>query len=77
MWTISLCPAFEMRVGSGSEIPANAAGIYRYLRGNDVVYIGRGTIRSRFNSPERQEWDFDTIEYSIVLNDQQPHWESY
>jgi hypothetical protein len=77
MWTISLWPAFETRVSSGSELPASATGIYRYLRGDDVVYIGRGVIRSRFNSPERREWDFDTIEYSLLPADQQPHWESF
>ncbi len=78
MWVISLCPAFETRVSAGSEIPSEASGIYRYLRGNEIVYIGRGQIRSRFSSPARREWDFEIIEYSLIPdNEQQVHWESY
>lgn len=78
MWIVSLCPAFDTRVSAGSEIPSTACGIYRYLRGGEVVYIGRGQIRSRFNAPERREWDFEIIEYSLVPNEQQQaHWESY
>lgn len=78
MWVITLCPAFELRVNADSEIPSDAGGIYRYLRGDEVVYIGRGRIRSRFNSPERREWDFEVIEYSLVPDEQQQaHWESH
>jgi hypothetical protein len=78
MWVVSLCPAFEVRASAGTEVPSNARGIYRYRRGDEVVYVGRGQIRSRFNAPERNEWDFDTIEYSLVSDEkQQEHWESY
>ncbi len=78
MWVVSLCPAFELRVSSGSEISSGAEGIYRYLRGNEIVYIGRGAILSRYNSPERRDWDFEVIEYSSVKGEQQQkHWESY
>jgi hypothetical protein len=78
MWVVTLCPAFENRVSAVSEVPSDARGIYRYLRGEEVMYIGRGVIRSRFNAPERREWDIETIEYSLIPDEaQQTHWESY
>lgn len=78
MWVVELCPAFEIRASAASEIPSDVRGVYRYCRGDDIVYIGRGVVRSRFGAPERAEWDFGTIEWSVVLGeDQQRHWESY
>jgi len=79
-WVIQLCPAFETRSKRNSpDIPADAVGIYRYVRSNgEVVYIGRGEIARRLASPERQNWEFEWIEYSIVANgDEQARWESY
>jgi hypothetical protein len=60
-------------------LSSSDVGIYRYLRENgEIVYIGRGPIKARLQSPERKEWDFDVIEYSIVLNpDDQVKWEDY
>ena len=44
----------------------------------EIVYIGRGEIRKRLSQPERQGWDFDRVEYSIVADpDQQVRWEDY
>lgn len=78
MWVVSLCPAFEVRASARTEVPSDARGIYRYRRGDEVVYIGRGQIRSRLNAPEGNEWDFDTIEYSLLPDEkQQGHWESH
>jgi hypothetical protein len=79
-WVIQLCPAFEQRNARESEkIPADAIGIYRYLRdGSEVVYIGRGHIRDRLAEAKRKDWDFDTIEYSIVKDpDAQSKWEGF
>ena len=40
--------------------------------------MGGGPIKARLQSPERKEWDFDVIEYSIVPNpDDQVKWEDY
>ena len=80
-----MCPGFEVKVSHKSEIPSDLRGIYRYLRGiyrylrgDEVVYIGRGVIRSRASSPERTEWDFDIIEYSVVTDESsQVKWEAY
>jgi hypothetical protein len=42
------------------------------------VYIGRGDIKKRLTAPERGDWDFDVIEYSIINNpDQQIYWEQF
>jgi hypothetical protein len=80
LWVIELSPAFEARRDREStDIPSDAVGIYRYVRENgEVVYIGRGEIKKRLASPERKDWDFDTVEYSIVKDpDQQVRWEAY
>ena len=80
IWAIQLCPAFEKRnARESANIPSGVVGIYRYVRENgEIVYIGRGNIRDRLNSPERKDWDFDTIEYSIVKDpDKQVKWETY
>ncbi len=79
-WCIQLCPAFEIKKARESEDwSSKDVGIYRYLRENgEIVYIGRGPIKARLQSPERKDWDFDAIEYSIVLNpDDQVKWEDY
>jgi hypothetical protein len=62
-----------------ADIPSDVRGIYRYLReSGETVYIGRGEIRKRLSQPERQEWDFDRVEYSVVADpDQQVRWEDY
>lgn len=80
MWVIQLCPAFEeKRARESTNIPSDASGIYRYIREDgEIVYIGRGEIKKRLSSPERQEWDFDVIEYSIIQDpDLQIKWEEY
>ena len=78
MWIVTLCPAFEVRASAVSEIPSIARGIYRYRHDDGIVYIGHGQIRSRLNAPERAEWDFDTIEYSLIEDEvAQRHWETY
>ena len=78
MWVISLCPSFEHRVSDRSDIPTRTCGIYRYRRGDEIVYIGRGQVRSRAGSREREQWDFETIEYSIVPDEEdQTKWEAF
>src|SRR4029450_1061133 len=79
-WVIQLFPAFEIKKARESEdLSSKDLGIYRYLRENgEIVYIGRGPIKERLRCPERADWDFDVIEYSIVPNpDEQVKWEDY
>jgi len=78
LWEISLSPSFENKVSNVSKITSESKGIYRYLRDKEIIYIGKGVIKSRANSPERLSWEFDTIEYSIIEDpEKQSYWESY
>jgi hypothetical protein len=80
LWVIDLCPTFEeRRARESADISSDARGIYRYVREDgEVVYIGRGDIKKRLTAPERGDWDFDVIEYSIINNpDQQIYWEQF
>jgi hypothetical protein len=78
LWVISICPPFENRVSDRSDIPSNVQGIYRYKRENEIVYIGRGQVRSRTQAQGRQDWDFETIEYSVVPDEsEQKKWEAF
>ena len=80
LWVIQLCPGFEeRRARESANIPSDARGIYRYVRENgEIVYIGRGEIRKRLSRPDRQDWEFDQVEYSVVADpDQQVKWEDY
>jgi len=61
-----------------SKIPSDAKGIYRYWDKDVVVYIGKGNIKDRFREVGRSDWKFDTIEYSIINDEnEQYEWESY
>ena len=77
LWLIYLCPSFENRVNRALDIPPEIKGVYRYSMGNEIVYIGRGDVRLRANSPDRANWEYDNIEYSIVDDhDKQCYWET-
>jgi hypothetical protein len=70
-WIINLRPNFEIKVSGRLDIPKNTCGIYRYLKEEEVVYVGRGNVRSRADDSVRENWIYDSIEYSIVPNEQQ------
>jgi len=78
-WVISIRPSFEVSTlrGNPSQIPNDLTGIYRYLLNDEIVYIGRGGIRSRLASGERSDWNFDKIEFSPIEDQsEQERWES-
>jgi hypothetical protein len=80
LWVAQLCPAFELSLAKyeSMKIPSTASGIYRYLNGKQIVYIGKGNIRKRLNEIGRNQWQFDKIEYSIISReDMQLKWEAY
>jgi hypothetical protein len=78
LWVINLTPCFERIASTVSDLPGDVTGIYRYLRGKEVVYIGRGALKSRAQSHERKHWDFDRIEYSILNdNKSEVNWEKF
>jgi len=77
-WIIQLGPFFEQEAIESTDIPSVATGIYRYIRNNEIMYIGKGNIRERVNSPKRKDWEFDKIEYSIIEGTEiMSHWESF
>ena len=66
LYFIALRPSFEHSAAAPSDISSTAVGIYRYVRGTDIVYIGQGNIRSRAKQDHRDNWVFDKIEYSLI-----------
>ena len=78
---ISLRPSFEncVLVENLSSIPSDVNGIYRYLdKKGDVIYIGKGLIKTRLQSNERKTWDIQKIEYSILNSEDDSYkWESF
>ncbi|VVB63116.1 Uncharacterised protein [uncultured archaeon] len=78
LWVISICPPFENRVSDISDIPRDICGVYRYKREDEIVYVGRGQVRSRTQAFGRENWDFETIEYSVVPEEaEQKKWEAF
>lgn len=65
-WVIKLAPSYEQKLTDLEklDIKSNAKGIYRYVYKGNIVYIGNGNLRERFNDKQRKEWLFDLIEYS-------------
>lgn len=78
-WHVAVAPAFEntVRRENVGQIPYKASGIYRYLNKGEVVYLGKGLIRRRFTESDRKDWEFDTIEYSEVIDNKQLFWEEF
>lgn len=79
LWTIQLCPAFENRIPR-NEVNriGDVKGIYRYLLKEEVMYFGKGNIRQRVGDGERKDWEYDTIEYSLIENEEdQYQWEYF
>lgn len=76
LWVIDLGPGFEVEVENALEVPADVTGVYRYLDGDEVTYIGRGRVRERIQDASREAWSFDRIQYS-PLNDvaEEQRWE--
>lgn len=81
LWTISLIPCFENSVSKkdASLISSNLSGIYRYVNSTgEIVYIGKGNIKNRFNEKRREDWKFDFVEYSEILNEKESlEWERF
>jgi hypothetical protein len=81
VYSILLRPNFEITTNwpDKHKIPEEYLGIYRYLnKEGQVLYIGKGGIKARANSPERQQWGVSKIEYSVILDDEKCYyWENY
>ncbi|MBX3006827.1 MAG: hypothetical protein KF816_02250 [Melioribacteraceae bacterium] len=79
IWVIQLCPTFEFRIPRDEVNKlGEVKGIYRYLLREEIVYIGKGNIKQRACDSERADWEFDTIEYSIIEDEEEQFsWEYY
>ena len=81
LFYIRLKPCFEFSVAweARNTIPNGTKGIYRYLNKDEqVIYIGKGEIRSRADSSERREWQIRKIEYSIIEEEESSYfWEAH
>ena len=78
---IYLKPVFELSAtwGNRNKINDDARGIYRYLDKNEqILYIGKGSIKQRASDAERANWGIDKIEYSVIEDEKKAlEWESY
>ena len=80
MWQIFLLPSFENKVNRKdvNKITSGTKGIYRYTKDKEIMYIGKGDIKSRVKEDQRKGWEFDVIEYSIIDDtEKQNYWESF
>ena len=73
-------PGFQEVANYHADVPSDAEGVYRYVRSSgdaeEIVYIGRGKIRSRMKDPQREAWRYDRVEWSPVSGiDAQTEWE--
>ena len=71
-------PAFE-NISEPSNIPEGISGIYRYRNSEgEVIYIGKGNIKNRLKSSERNNWGIQKVEYSIIHSEvERSTYESY
>jgi len=80
-WFIRLMPAFEKSVvpSQVGSLGSSDRGIYRYYSEDEVVYIGKGVIRDRYQQESgRASWRITRIEYSIIEDDQEAlEWEAW
>lgn len=77
LWFAQLHPTFEYAVSPNTDLKG-LRGIYRYENNDLTVYIGKGIIESRINTPQRAKWVYDKIEYSIINDpEKQFEWENF
>jgi hypothetical protein len=62
---VHLLPEFNHSVDIRPPV-YDELGVYRYIFDNDIVYIGQGRIKDRIGDKQRESWQFDKIEYTIL-----------
>ena len=81
IYFILLRPNFEVSLNwsEKNKIPDSFSGIYRYLDKNgEIIYIGKGNIKSRASTPDRKEWGVAKIQYSVISSEEKSYyWENY
>jgi hypothetical protein len=48
------------------KVQKGTVGVYQYFDGGEIVYIGRGDIRRRFQEDQRHHWQFTHVNYAVV-----------
>ncbi|MCY3816283.1 MAG: hypothetical protein OXG59_08345 [Gammaproteobacteria bacterium] len=79
-WYIQLRPAFENWVFPSNiqTLNSDTRGIYRYLKADEIIYIGKGRILERYQEPGRNTWGVSKIEYSEITDDDKAlEWEAW
>lgn len=81
LFSIILRPNFEITINwsEKNQVPDTYKGIYKYIgKDGQTLYIGKGDIKSRANSPERNDWGVVKIQYSVISHDDECFfWENY
>ena len=76
-----LRPNFERKIPfeERNTLDSDLRGIYRYRNAsNEIIYIGKGVIRDRAMSPERENWQINSIEFSVCSSEEDSYkWESF
>ena len=80
VFVLEVGPGFQEVANYPADVPSDAEGVYRYVRSSgdreEIVYIGRGKIRSRMQDPQREAWRYDRVEWSPVRGiEGQTEWE--
>ena len=77
-YIFNVIPAFEISK-KPTEIPGDITGIYKCFNKNkNVLYIGKGNIKSRIKEHLGKEWEIAKVDYSVIKdNDEMLKYESY
>ena len=78
---VNLKPCFENFINYEdlNMLDSTLRGIYRYIdEEKKVIYIGKGIIKERAKSQDRDKWNIKIIEYSVIEDDDDSyHWENF
>ena len=78
---VNLKPSFENLINYEdlNMLDETLRGIYRYIdEEKKIIYIGKGMIKDRAKSKDRDKWNIKIIEYSVIENDNDSyHWENF
>ena len=77
-YIFNVIPAFEISK-KPTEIPGDITGIYKCFNKNkNILYIGKGNIKSRIKEHLGKEWEIAKVDYSVIKdNEEMMKYESY
>lgn len=65
LFYVEMRTALENIWRPGQALPAGYA-VYRYLDGDEAVYLGEGELSERLREERRCDWKFDYVEFTLV-----------